>query len=184
MKTKKKRTTFLPPLNSNANIAKKPRYIKSKAVKSLEIMADMASRKKYPMIPLECLAPRKYSDKTANGLTKCIVHFIRFKGYQAERINTTGRIINNRKSFVDVVGRTRFIGEGAKWIPGTGTKGSADISATIRGKSVKIEVKIGRDRQSEYQKQYQRDIERAGGTYIIARTFEQFLNWFNQYEAK
>lgn len=161
----------------------KTRYKKSDAVKELERIANEAARIKNPNTPVEWLAPRKFSDKTANGLTKCIIHFIRFKGYQAERINTTGRMIGKQHSFTDVVGRTRFVGEGAKWIPTTGTKGSADISATIRGRSVKIEVKI-LDRQSEYQKKYQRDIERAGGVYIIARTFEQFLNWFNQYEAK
>ena len=179
MKTKNKRTTSLPPQNLNAKIQKKSRYSKSESVKSLEIMADEAARKKYPNTPTEWLAPRKYSDKTANGLTKCIIDFLRFKNCQAERISTTGRLINNQKSFVDVVGRTRFVGEGAKWIPGTGTNGSADISATIRGRSVKIEVKINRDRQSEYQKKYQQDIERAGGVYIIATSFEKFYKWVN-----
>jgi hypothetical protein len=68
-----------------------------------------------------------------------------------------------------------------KWTPGQGTKGTADISATIRGRSVKIEVKYGKDRQSDAQKQYQEDIERAGGVYIIARDMDQFLDWFDAF---
>jgi hypothetical protein len=44
---------------------------------------------------------------------------------------------------------------GIQWTKGTSTAGSADISATIKGRSVKIEVKIGKDRQSEAQKKYQ-----------------------------
>ena len=72
----------------------------------------------------------------------------------------------------------RVIGS-IEWIKGTGTNGSADISATIAGKSVKIEVKILKDRQSEAQKQYQADIEKAGGIYYIAKDFTSFVEWYN-----
>jgi hypothetical protein len=58
------------------------------------------------------------------------------------------------------------------------TPGSADIAATINGRSVKIEVKHGKDRQSEAQRRYQEAIERAGGLYVIATSFEQFYNWY------
>jgi hypothetical protein len=68
-----------------------------------------------------------------------------------------------------------------QWIPSGSTKGSADISATIAGRSVKIEVKAGKDRQSEAQKKYQADIERSGGVYIIARTFGEFLWWYESF---
>jgi hypothetical protein len=66
-----------------------------------------------------------------------------------------------------------------KWIPGSGTKGTADISATIWGKSVKIEAKM-KDRQSEDQKKYQAQIERAGGLYWLVRSFKEFLTLYNQ----
>ena len=66
-----------------------------------------------------------------------------------------------------------------KWTKGQGTKGTADISSTINGKSVKIEVKYGRDVQSEVQKQYQNKIETAGGIYYIARDFDKFVEWYN-----
>jgi hypothetical protein len=79
-----------------------------------------------------------------------------------------------------VVGIRRTVGS-LTWIPGTGTKGSADISATIQGRSVKIEIKIGRDRQSQAQLDYQADIERAGGIYVIIKTLEDFFQWFDNF---
>ena len=118
-----------------------------------------------------------YTDKTANGLTKCIVDWINLNGYQAERISTTGRWIDNSKIVTDILGNSKRIGSG-KYIKGSGTKGSADISATIRGKSIKIEVKIGADRQSESQLKYQQDVERAGGIYFIAKDFDSFIEFY------
>lgn len=157
---------------------KKPiRYHKSDAVKYLESLADDAARKKYPNTPPHYLAPRKFRDDTANSLTNCIIDFLRFSGHQAERISNTGRMIDTRTTFEDVTGKSRTIGT-AKWIKGTGTNGTADISATIGGRSVKVEVKFGKDWQSETQMKYQLAVEQAGGIYFIAKSFEQFLTWF------
>ena len=147
------------------------------ALKALNQLADQAQRLKYPGQPY--LVAAKYSDKTANKLTSCIISWIRLHGYQAERINVTGRQIDKRQTYTDVLGHQRTIGT-LKWIPTSGSRGSADISATIAGKSVKIEVKFSRDRQSEHQKRYQADIERSGGIYLIIRNFQQFYDWYKQ----
>jgi hypothetical protein len=160
----------------------KTRYSKPPEIKHLEAMADEAARRKNPNTPPSWLAPRKYRDDTANALTKAILDFLRLEGWQAERVSNTGRPINGTKTFTDVVGNRRTIGT-VQWIPGTGTKGTADISATIAGRSVKIEVKIGRDRQSNHQLQYQRDIEAAGGTYYIAKDFPTFVTWYKSFVA-
>ena len=80
---------------------------------------------------------------------------------------------------MDVLGHQRVIGR-VEWIPGNSTKGSADISATLNGRSVKIEVKSGGDRISNAQKKYQRDVEAAGGLYFIASDFSSFLSWYNE----
>jgi hypothetical protein len=114
------------------------------------------------------MKPRAYDPKTANGLTKMIVDWIKYNGGQAERISTTGRYIVAQK----------------KWIKGSGTKGSADISAIIKNNKgiaipCKIEVKIGRDKQSEDQVKYQQAIEKAGGIYYIAKDFDSFYEWYN-----
>ena len=153
------------------------RYSKPQSIKQLESELMKLKRLKYPSIPAECLAPITHTDKTANGLTKAIIAFIQLNGGQSERINTMGRPVDRRKVYTDTVGLTRTIGS-VEWIPGTGTKGSADISATIKGKSVKIEVKIGADRQSEAQRKYQQDIEQAGGLYFIAKDFTSFVEWY------
>jgi hypothetical protein len=146
-------------------------------IKQLKDLAIAHSRTKYPTMPEYARCSRNYTDRTANGLTRCIIDYLNFAGQQAERINSTGRPIDNTKIVKDVLGSSRRIGS-MKWIPGTGQKGTADISATIHGKSVKIEVKI-KDKQSEAQKIYQAQIERAGGFYWICRSFEEFLNNYN-----
>lgn len=134
-------------------------------------------RSKHPSMPDHGIPQPKYTDKTANGLTKMIIEFLQLKGHQAERISTTGRYIDNTKIVSDVLGHKKQIGSG-EWIKGTSTKGSADVSATIQGRSVKIEIKIGRDRQSKAQVDYMIAINKAGGIYVIAKDFDQFYRWY------
>jgi hypothetical protein len=86
-------------------------------------------------------------------------------------------VIDKRETYTDVVGRVKTIG-GIQRTYSTTTNGTADISATINGRSVKIEVKIRKDRQSQAQKEYQAAIERAGGIYIVAKDFKSFYEWF------
>ena len=155
----------------------KPRYQKPQAVKELEELADEENAKKHPNMPKKYLARSKYRDDTANGLTKCIIDFIKLNGGQAERVNSMGVPIDKRRQVTDVLGSTRTIGS-VEWRRGGGTVGSADISATIRGKSVKIEVKIGKDRQSPAQRAYQQAVEQAGGLYFIAKDFTSFVQWY------
>jgi len=120
---------------------------------------------------------RNYTDKTANGLTKCIIDFLKFSGWQAERVNSTGRYIDGSKVVKDVTGFQRRIGSG-KWLPSSGQKGTSDISATIAGRSVKIEIKM-KDRQSPDQIAYQMQVERAGGLYWLVRSFDEFMSYYN-----
>lgn len=155
----------------------KPRYQKPQAVKELEELADIMNQRRHPNTPAKYLANAKYRDDSANGLTRCIIDYIRLHGGQAERINITGVLIDRRRTVTDVLGHSRTIGS-IEWRTGGGTIGSADISATINGGSVKIEVKIGRDRQSEAQKAYQKQVEAAGGLYFIAKDFTSFVRWY------
>ena len=127
----------------------------------------------HPNYPQDYIPKTMYKDSTANGLTRAICDYINYNGYQAERINTMGTAREKKTTAGKVIGVT--------WTKGTSTAGSADISATIKGRSVKIEVKIGKDRQSDAQKRYQENIEKAGGTYIIAKDFDSFVEWYNQF---
>jgi hypothetical protein len=67
-----------------------------------------------------------------------------------------------------------------KYTPTTGVKGSADISCTIKGRSIKLEVKYGKDRMSEAQKEYAERTVAAGGIYYVARDFDSFKEWYDQ----
>jgi len=127
----------------------------------------------HPNFPQDYIPKTMYKDSTANGLTRAICDFINYQGYQAERINTMGTAREKKTTAGKVIGVT--------WTKGTSTAGSADISATIKGRSVKIEVKIGKDRQSEAQKRYQENIEKAGGTYYIAKDFDSFVEWYENF---
>lgn len=153
-----------------------------KAIARLKELKRNESIEKHPNVPLHAIEGSlpKYTDKTANGLTKCVIDFLMVSGYFAERINTMGRVIDNRKTYTDVIGRTKTIGS-TKYIPTTGTKGSADISATIEGKSVRIEVKIGKDRQSQDQKVYQANIEKSKGYYWIVKNFDDFMKKYDEF---
>lgn len=53
-----------------------------------------------------------------------------------------------------------------------GTKGVLDIEATIKGRSVKIDAKIGRDRLRGDQVKYAAAVERAGGLAFPAWSVE------------
>jgi F0F1-type ATP synthase alpha subunit len=130
-------------------------------------------------MPTDYVVRTKYIDTTANGLTKCVIDYINFSGGQAERISNTGRYIDESRIVTDVLGNRKKIGTG-KYIKGTGTNGTADISATFKGKSIKIEIKM-KDKQSEVQKEYQQAIERAGGIYFICHNFDEFLDKFNTF---
>jgi len=152
----------------------------NKAITELKQLYIKDHRARYPNLPEYARSTPRYNDKTANDLTRCVIDWIELQGYQAERIANMGRPIDQSKVVTDVLGNQRRIGN-VKWIPGQGTNGTSDISAIIAGRSVKIEVKIGRDRQSEVQKKYQEAIEKAGGIYIIVRSFKEFLQWYNKF---
>jgi hypothetical protein len=147
------------------------------AISKLVELKKQHYRSEYPNMPEHTLPTPKYSDKTANGLTKCVIDFITLSGGMAERISNTGRYVDGRVEYTDVLGHTREFGS-VKWIKGSGTLGTADISAVVNGKTIKIEIKIGKDRQSEHQKKYQESVERAGGEYWIVCNFEEFYNRF------
>jgi hypothetical protein len=93
----------------------------------------------------------------ANGLTAFIVNFLNWSGHRATRINVSGRKVKD------------------KWIRSTTRRGTADISATIAGKSVMIEIKIGRDKASEHQLAEQIKERKAGGIYEFVSSVEEFF---------
>jgi len=138
---------------------KKAPYKKPISVKLFEVQ-DFENRYKGRNIPEAVKVKNKYRDDTANGLTKLIVDFIKMQGGFATRITSSGTYR------VDL----------QKFIPSTQRKGTPDISATYKGHSIWIEVKVGKDIMSEFQLKVKKEMERAGAVYIIARDFDGFLS--------
>jgi len=129
-----------------------------------------------------CIPKADLKENGANALTKLVIQWIEFNNGQAERISNTGLYRDGKKQVIDCIGRKRTIGSGI-WTPGTGTNGTADISSTIKGRSVKIEIKWQKDKQSDAQISYAESITKAGGIYIIVKTFDDFIDWWDNFES-
>jgi len=142
----------------------------SPEIKTLIELSIEAMKVKHPSMPVHAIPKPKYSEKTSNGLTKCIIDYIKLLGYHAERISNTGRYLQG-KSYKNVFGKEVQLTKG-KYIKGSGRNDTADISAVVNGIPMAIEVKIGKDKMSEAQEQYKKDFENAGGIYIIAKCFK------------
>jgi len=149
--------------------------MKPLTILNIMIHADMVRR--YPEIPERLLPNKPIKATKANDLTKAVIKFIQLSGGQAERISVTGRRVDLRRTFTDVLGNKRQIGS-VRWIKSSMQKGSADISATIAGQSVKIEIKVGRDRIRPEQEIYKQQVEKAGGIYLLIHTFDEFYQWY------
>lgn len=134
-------------------------------------------REQYPSLPERAYAFSSWKDTSANELTKSVIRFLNLNGWQAERINTMGTYRQGKKIQVgENIRQTP-----GQYVPTTGTKGSADISATIKGRSVKIEIKYRKDRLSPDQVRYGEQVERAGGIYMVARSMDQFIEWYDSW---
>ena len=69
--------------------------------------------------------------------------------------------------------------KGGFWVR-FGKPGAPDIVAVLNGRFIGIEVKKPGAKQSESQSDYQRELERAGGLYILAFSLEHVTQAFAQ----
>ena len=130
-------------------------------------------RRLHPNLPEAAVIANSYQVSKANGLTKAIIAYCNLTGGKSvTRITSSGRMIT--KCQTEVKGSGKMV-----YIPGTTKTGTADIGGTWNGKSVQIEVKIGKDRQSEAQKQMERWVTEDGGFYFLAKDFQSFYEWIN-----
>jgi len=88
---------------------------------------------------------------------KIIDHIYRAGGY-AWRASSTGVYDTQKQAF-----RT------------SAKKGVSDVLACFRGRLIAVEVKIGKDRLSDEQKGFIRNIEHADGRAMVATDYEQFV---------
>ena len=119
---------------------------------------------------------KKTKQSPANALTDAIIKYVRLCGGAAARVNVMG-------IYDQSTGKYRTSGS---------TKGYEDVDTTLPvtisglrvGLKVAVEVKIGKDRQSEDQKLRQQEVTDAGGVYIIAKTFDQFKKDFDEIKVR
>jgi len=93
-------------------------------------------------------------------LQKLIIEWLRWKKYFFFR-NNTGAFAPRAGGFY------RF-----------GAVGSPDIICVVDGRFVGIECKMVGKSQSVYQKNFQENLEAAGGIYILAYNLEDVMNKF------
>lgn len=106
--------------------------------------------------------PRPKRKKTpTNSLTAQIVHYVELRGGYAMRINVGG-----------------FYREDVGYIKNGSTVGVPDIIAVFEGMYIGIEVKTGKDYQSDAQKAVEERTRQAKGVYMIAHDFESFKGAF------
>lgn len=139
----------------------------NQAMRLLKEAVKARKRAQYPNVPDYAIVTPKYEDKTANGLTRCIIDFINSQdGCRCYRTPNEGvmRIDGNGKAFRATSSMQN---------------GFSDVVACVWGRFVALEIKTPNDRQNEVQKEFQRQIENARGYYVIVRDFKGFLEWFN-----
>lgn len=104
--------------------------------------------------------------ESANGITAAIIRVVNM------RLRCVAYRVNN----VGVWDAAKGVHRG-----GNTEKVLPDIWCCLNGRFVVIEVKAGKDRQSDEQKQRQFEIERAGGVYLLIRSKDEFLKWFESF---
>lgn len=106
------------------------------------------------------------ADPTANGLTAQILEYLTLRGIQCWRNNTGAYAVEGK------TGR-RFIR--------FGKKGSGDILGIIPpdGRFLSIEVKVGKDKPRDAQREWMADVVQHGGIAMIARSIEDVYRVFD-----
>lgn len=113
--------------------------------------------------------PHRYNDKTANQIEDIIIAYFEIKGLVCWKIDVQGTLREQN-------GRTFYA-------PTKCSKGVSDLFVIVNGAYLAIEVKAGKDVQSDYQKRFEKDVKNQGGHYMIVHHFADFLYKYNAWYA-
>lgn len=107
---------------------------------------------------------KKKKQSPANALTDAVKYYVdSHHNCHLYRINTTG-------IYDEKLGMYRYSGS---------SKGIPDLVGLMKGRFFSVEIKAGKDVQSCVQKKRQTEIEACGGIYFIAKSFDQFKDFFD-----
>jgi hypothetical protein len=140
--------------------------MKEKQLTALDRLNSLAYQNKieqHPTMPIKAVVKEKFTDKDTNSLTRCIMAFMKLKNHYIVRINTMGMMRGNTRTY------------------STTQKGTADLHGILNGIHLSIELKMKNDFQSKDQEETQRQIEKAGGIYLLIRSFEQFYKFYQEF---
>lgn len=121
------------------------------------------------------LNKRLSNSKGANLLTRLVILKLKQLGCFAER---TGNIGTYRQGKRYTALNGFKIREKGMYVKGQGTNGTSDIKAIIEGRFIAIEIKYKKDRMSKAQIKYKKQVERAGGIYLIVSHMNDLLKIF------
>ena len=131
-----------------------------KALDQLRRLSDQRKAERYPSVNNNFIPKSKHDDRTTNGLTSCVMEWLRLNGHFCARINTGGIYDEKLK----------------KYRPSGATLGVPDVIACIRGSFCGIEIKGGAsDKMSPDQKDVARQIKSSLGHFIEVRSFRAIL---------
>ncbi len=105
--------------------------------------------------------------ETSNGLQQAIIKYLLWNGHNADRTGNEGRMRKIKGQYIRIASASR--------------KGKSDVSATVAGRSVKLEAKVGRDIPSPEQLREQELERKAGGIYEFVHSMEEFFVWYDQF---
>lgn len=94
---------------------------------------------------------------TANGMQAFITNYINWIGGNVTRVNVVGMMRGGRRVY------------------STTRRGTGDIVGSVCGRSCQFEVKVGKDKPSEYQLNEQKRQIESGGYYFFTHTPEEFF---------
>jgi hypothetical protein len=106
-----------------------------------------------------------------------IIRLLRDKGHDPIKAMDKGQRVDNRKR-VKIGNAWRQIGSVEYRKSNHVKKGRADVVCFFNGQYWNMEVKVGRDRMSEAQKQEKERAESKGERYVIIKTVDDFLDIF------
>ncbi len=133
----------------------------------LEKMKTDEFKRTHPNVPDYARPKSKKSKSPAIELANSIQKFLKLKGHHCSVVSTMG-------VYREGIGHTY----------GGATKGASDLSIIMKSDKGNViawecEIKIGKDIQSDKQKQYAESVMKAGGHYSIVKTYEQFISQYN-----
>ncbi len=119
-------------------------------------------RRTHRNVPEYAIPKPKKSKSPAIELANNIQKFLKLNGHHCSVVSTMG-------VYREGIGHTY----------GGATKGASDLSIIMKSRqgiviAWELEIKHGKDVQSDKQKEYAEAVERAGGVYSIVKNFDDF----------